>query len=331
MRRRPTILFSIGLTTFILGVVPVRAEKIIFSGRDGRTVRFDFSRQQSLLPPELEEKRLDKGRSDGPAAFIPLVDPSYSPNSAKRRESTKKTRRERDWIFENAESTTSRDRKEDEEPRLFDDEENDGAMLKYMRDGEDGEQGDKRDSDRKDRNRNGGNRNTRFDRNGNPLHFQRLDPGLNSRDPLSREMQSGFTGAPGKDDTFSKFMANELRQKADVRHRREMSSFRDRLSNPFSEAGATGGGSLFGGPSRPSGESLPGVSVSFGDFKSGTLNDATPTLPTLGQGMASPGLPNAFDTRSMPIDFKNGPSFSEKREEQRKRKPISLEIRKRSF
>jgi len=316
----------------ICSATDVRAEKIVFSGRDGRTVRFDFSRQKSLLPPELDEKRLDQARPEGPAAFIPLVDPSYSPNSATRRKISKKIRKARDWIFD---GTEARDEKErNREPRLFDDADEETSMMKFMRDGDDGRDksddekdiGDSESSDRKNNSRN-------FDRNGNPMESQRLGMTPNGRDPLFHglKLSPDLNGAQGGDQTFTKLMANELRTQGNVQHREKMSVFRDRFNNPFAASKTTAGDSVFGGAPRPAGEQLSGVTVSFGNLGSGGAM-TSPSAPAFGPGASAPGVPNAFDTRrSMPIDFKTGPGFSEQRQEQRKRAPISLEIRKRDF
>lgn len=331
MHRHSTNPLLLSLALVLATATGGYAEKIIFSGRDGRTVHFDFSRQKSLLPPELDEKRVDQTRPEGPASFIPLVDPSYSPNSASRRKATRKKRRERDWIFG---GTASQDKqRENREPRLFDEANEESAMMKYLREGDEddprsSQEKESEDSDKSDRQ----NSSRNFDRNGNPMESRRLEMSGGGRDPMARGMQQSTdlnTGL-GSDQSISKFKADGLRQQSDIQHREKMSDFRDRFANPFATSQSTAGSSIFGGQKRSPGERLPGVTVSFGDFKTGG-SLSSPGVQTFGPRASSPNVPNAFDTRSMPIDFKSGPGFSGESPKTRKREPISLEIRKRDF
>lgn len=296
---------------------------IIFSGRDGRSVRFNFSRQKALVPPEMKESR--RAISD-PAAFIPLVDPSVSPNSGASRRQLNRERSGRDWIFQETDSGPAEE-KTDRSKQFAKPEPKESAMLRYMRGDQatdarsvatDGEVPDndnlKRDQET--------TQDDRFNFGGSK------DKGLSISTGKRESFWSRIEGAAGLDApaermTLKNFFALEENRESELRHREKMSEFRAKLGNPFADP-ASGPG--MANPGAPGSGSLPGVSVSFGPNRGG------PTKPGLPGGNFGPvgGLPNAFDTRKVPAGFGDKSALSNPKPEPIRR-GMNLDIPKRDF
>lgn len=301
---------------------------IIFSGRDGRPVRFDFSRREALVPAEMKESRLG-GSPGGPAAFIPLIDPSVTPNSATSRRQLSGSKPERDWIFQNPDRATTGEKKENTE-RVGKAEENVGAMMRYLK----GEQPADSQSE-KEINRASNDpekslasrQNENGDRFNAERRFSQELGGLNSRREglLSRiENEAGLAG-PDSRMALQNFFQAEQRRENETRHREQMTEFRQMLNNnSFGNPGLDNG---FGAAPNPLQESLPGVSIST--TTPGFGNVAAPNFSAGGFGQPS-ALPNAFDTPKVPVDMSRSRTFDERKPEPIRRQ-IKMDIPKRDF
>jgi hypothetical protein len=320
------LLLMIGLSASRTGVSGGDGVPIIFSGRDGRAVRFDFGRHGAFVPPEMKESRFSRSTD---AALVPLIDRSVTPNSGTGRRAADVDKPDRDWIFKNPKSAGSRDSDSRRRP-LDRDEERESAMLRFLRGGE--EDGERREDSGKvrpdDRTGEGGDAES-----GEQDRFQyRRDVGRGltgttaQRESLLSRLEGDMGLRPAAPAmTLKGFFQAEQRRENEVRRRESMTEFKQLLVNPFS---APGGGGGFAGESGLLRENLPGVAIS-------------PGLPGLGAAGAQtgfggadfvprPGAGNAFDTPKVPTDFTRSKSFEERKPEPIRRQ-MSLDIPKRDF
>lgn len=301
---------------------------ILFSGRDGNPVRFDFSHRETFVPPEMTESRLNRSASEA-AAFIPLVDPSVTPNSGSSRRMLNSDKPERDWIFQNPHESETNTKRERDDP-MDRDTSREPAMLRFLRgDSTDERGGDARDGKRlPDGNPDqttepGAREDERFNRRGGSTRDLTAPRGRRES-LLSRIENDAGLHPPGPGMTLKNFFQAERHREREVRHREQMTEFRQLLNSPFGQA-ATGNG--FGAGPNPLQENLPGVSAPTG--LPGLGESTRPGLPAIGFG-STPGRPSAFDTPKVPTDFSRQKTFDERKPAPIRRR-MNMDIPKRDF
>jgi hypothetical protein len=309
-----------------LGAARAEGVPIKFSGRDGRPVRFDYSRREVLVPPELQESQF--GKSSGEASFLPLMDASVTPNSGSGRRRMNGERQERDWIFQNPGDSASKDSREARTG--LDRETEEPAMMKFMR-------GDQSGEDRSSKNREDLPDEQKAEVSGHDE--QNSDRSAMSRNDKARD----FSGLSGKRESFlsrlesdaglnasqdgmtlrNYFQAEQHRER-ELKHQERMTDFRQMLNSPFS---APSSGSGFGGSSALPLDSVPGQPVSFGLPSFG--DTGKPGVPGIDFGKTA-GIPGAFDTANMPADLGGRRAFQDRKPEPIRRQ-IKMDIPKRDF
>ena len=315
-----------------LAVTPVAAARdgvpILFSGRDGKPVRFDFGRRETFVPPEMQESRLERSAAEA-AAFIPLVDPSVTPNSGSSPRLMNGEKPERDWIFQDPQ-TSGNERTQNRDGTVNRDEPKESAMLRYLR-GNSSDQGQAATADGRTLPEERGERPTDGSSRGNDRSQRRTDglrdlrsPGNQRESLLSRLENDVGLRPPEPGMTLKNFFQAERMRENEVRHREQMTEFRQLLANPF---GTAPGSSGFGAAPNPLQENLPGVTISSGLPALGT--GARPGMSGIGFG-PSAGVPNAFDTPKVPADFTRSKTFEERKPEPIRRQ-MNLDIPKRDF
>lgn len=297
-------------------------EKIIFSGRDGQAISFDFTRQVRLLPPEMEESRIGRSRPNDPASFIPLVDPSLSPNSLRRRREAAESNPDRDWLFKNPDS--ARTRKKELNPGESENRKEESAMMKYMR-------GDENDARSEGSSADSENRSERLKRDENstkrrqPLNFRKLAGLSDGHTSLLRrvEEEASFARPMEKQQALTEFFKANFSQEGELRARRSRIDFQQRILNPFNNPKA-----VFG--IGPQSAEIPGIPTGLSIPSMGSLTDgALAPNPVNRAGIL--GAASVFESRSMPANFGVEAVIKNTKPKRIRRKPIDMSIRKRDF
>ena len=322
---RITSILMIGSAVVLAAFTGQGGEKIIFSGRDGQAISFDFSRQVRLLPAELDETRLDRAAPADPGAFAPLGDPSLSPSALRRRKPAPNSDSERDWIFQKPGSKRSRPGQA--KKRSLTDPSNESAMLEYMKGDSAADRGDGAPDDSDGTGDRSSERKETPTERRQPLNFKQLAGMADGKMSLLRkaETEAGFGPSMEKQDSLNQFLKADLRRQDDVRHRRSMSDFRQRIVNPFGPVGGNdsfGKGTLTGDPGGLMG--APGLT------RPGGLTDGG-LVPNNLNSLGSPGAAGGFNSRSMPATLGAELPFRQQQPKRVRPKPISLDIQKRDF
>lgn len=321
------------IITFLLSAVGLTAvqasagERILFSGRNGQAISFDFSRQVQLLPPELEENRLGTSSPADPGSFRPLGDQSLSSNALRRRKPVPNSEQDKDWLFDNPSKAGKR--QTELQPSLRGEEKEKSAMMDFLRGDEGNENTDARNDDADDGPGNGNDQEDKPNRTRRqPMSFKELAGMADGKSTLFRKMEreAGFSDPLEKQGAMSEFLKADLRRQDDVRHRQSMVDFRQRIVNPFKTA--PGGNGVFG--TAEQGGEFGGIPLAPGLQIGGGTGDGG-LVPTGLNRAGGPASANVFESSSMPANFGSESAFKESKPKRVRIKPLDLSIRKRDF
>ncbi len=330
------------LMYFVLGSLllsPVFAEKIIFSGRNGQRVSFDFSVRKPLLPAGLEEPDLGQSRSDSPgASLFNLSAPAVTPTAGQSRRDKELLDRRRNWMFQETDSFLigqSESDREKKEPELFGGEESPDSMRRFM---EKGFNGDKEsdanrsagDPERRESRQDAGRRESTLNsiRSG-PL-TQTL-PGTGLSQPAVMLEAQPLSGADNiKLDRMDRISAAFKKEGLELQSKADIESFRKMINNPFQNSGS-GFNNSFGQSDLKAGvESLPGVQITRGLRP--TAGIGAPAARGSAFGGANPAFGvGAFNSRGPSLSSPGSFGSEASRPIKLAPRPIILDIPKRDF
>ncbi len=298
-------------------------ERIVFSGRDGRRVSFQFEKKEILLPADLQGDAKKREDNNLVPAHFKVLTSRVTPNAVQRRAAPRRSDPKRDWIFRDPDKAAAA-RENEGVPEIFQDRSEDPTMADILN-GEEVSREEQELTEEVERERENERRSdapgyqSKYDSR-QSLKYEIFQVGgkggswlqqLEQNTGVGRKLDSAFanarglTGSPADRD----------------RHKQSMTAFKQMLSNPFQN-------SAFGESTLASGGGLgarPGRGVKFNS------NPGAPGRQKFDFSRPA-GIPSAFDNANSsltPVPDNN--KFQTKPTPTIKKRSFELEIPKSRF